>query len=234
MQLLKAPLEDAPGPSPWFLLPEVRPVTGFVWQSAGDTALSSGKTLLVGADGPVAIFNFYNYVMPLDDCSLLVWHQKWTEAPPTEPVRLLIIRPDRLPPLGSDVDTLLEQMNRDTPLLTHGETCAELALCTDNATGEIRVEFPKQLRSVGELLILCHSSGIEMPGPGGSNLALLVARPGKSTYRLYPQDWFNAGGLDYGYQWVTRVARHPLTRRIHGDGIRIGPFVLDGSLRRLR
>jgi hypothetical protein len=205
-----------------------------MWQSAGDTALSSGKMLLVGVDGPVAIFNFYNYVMPLDDCSFLVWHQRWTGAPPTEPVRLLIVRPDQLPPLGNDLDPLMEQMNRDTAILILGATCAELTLSSGNVVDELRVEFPEQLRSLDELLILCHSSGIETPCSGGSNLALLVARPRKSTYRLYPQDWFNSGGLDYGYQWVTRIARDPLTRHIHGEGVRIAPFVLDDSLRRLR
>jgi len=98
MAALRFPLDGAPGPSPWYLSAAANPVKGFKWQSAGDNALSSGKTLLVGANGPVAILNFYNYVIPLDDSSLLVWHQRWTGILPTEPVRLLIVRPDQLPP----------------------------------------------------------------------------------------------------------------------------------------
>jgi len=65
------------------------------------------------------------------------------------------------------------------------------------------------------------------------DLALLVAHPRTSSYRLYSQDWFNSLDLDFGYQWVTRVARHPETGRVHGDGIRIHPFVLDDLLRGL-
>ena len=80
-------------------------------------------------------------------------------------------------------------------------------------------------------MILCHSSAVEAtPTSELNNLALLVARLSAGTYELFPQDWFNSANLD-GYQWVTRVARDPQTGRIHGDGIRISPFVLDDTLR---
>jgi hypothetical protein len=59
----------------------------------------------------------------------------------------------------------------------------------------------------------------------------MLLNPGSGTLRLYPQDWFNVGRVDLGYQWVTRAARDPKTGRIHGDGIRIDPFILDDSMR---
>jgi len=78
---------------------------------------------------------------------------------------------------------------------------------------------------------LCHSSAVEESPPvDRSNLALLVAHPREGTYELFPQDWFNSARLDYGYQGVTRVARDPRTGRIHGEGTRISPFVLDDTL----
>jgi hypothetical protein len=55
----------------------------------------------------------------------------------------------------------------------------------------------------------------------------------KSRYSLYPQDWFNSSNLDFGYQWVTRVVRNAETGRVHGEGFRIEPFVLDETLRQL-
>ena len=71
------------------------------------------------------------------------------------------------------------------------------------------------------------------PGPksGRGNLALMHLNPVQGTLQLYPQDWFNDAPIDFGYQWVTRVARDPKTGRIHGDGIRIDPFTLDMSMR---
>ena len=44
---------------------------------------------------------------------------------------------------------------------------------------------------------------------------------------------FNRGDFDFGYQWITRVARDPKSRHIVGDGIRITPFRLDASGRKL-
>jgi hypothetical protein len=50
---------------------------------------------------------------------------------------------------------------------------------------------------------------------------------------IIPQDWFNEGAYDLGYQWVTRVARLPGSGDIVGEGIRLGLFRLDPSGRQL-
>jgi hypothetical protein len=228
--------DDAPGPSPWYLTPTTRTVKGFGWRSAGNAAGAAGKTLLIGADGPVAILDFYHYVMMLDDSSLLIWHQGQTAVAPTAPVRLFVVQPNELSPLGDDIAFLYEKMKNETiPMILGGNPSAEMSLMTSVATEELTAEFPGPLQSVNELLILCKSSAIDAVSVEERlNLALLVAQPRQSTYRLYPQDWFNLGVWDVGYQWVTRVARHSATGRIHGEGSRIAPFVLDNSLRRLR
>jgi len=144
-----------------------------------------GQDAPCGANGPVAILNFYNYVMPLDESSLLIWHQRSTQAGPSEPVRLLIVQPKDLSPLGENPDSLFERMSRDVPIIIGGAASAEMSLATTNAVDELHAEYPEQLRSTNELLILCHTSGIETLGSQGSNLAVLVARPRQSTYRLY-------------------------------------------------
>ena len=210
---------------------------GFRWQPAGNTSLTSGKTLLVGANGPVAILGFYNYVMKLDELSVLIWYQNWTGvAAPIQPVRLLVVRPERLSPLGENLESFYRQMDGDrVPIIIGGNPSAEMSLAPWSDTDELQAEFPEQLQSIDELLILCKFSGAgTQPSVEGGNLALLVARPRRGTYRLYPQDWFNSGALDYGYQWVARVARNPRTGQVHGEGVRIAPFILDDSLRGLR
>jgi hypothetical protein len=232
----KSLFEGVPGPSPWYLTPKTVAVGEYTWQPAGKSDVSSGMTLLVGPHGPVALLDFYNYVLPLDDSSLLIWHQPQTDGPSTADVRLFVLRPDRLLPLGSMSEALCERMKREqTAILFHGEVSADLRLSTSNAGDELHTDFPEPLLAIPELLILCKSSGVESsPGWERSNLALLVAWPPESRYRLYPQDWFNQDGRDYGYEWVTRVARDPKTRQVHGEGIRISPFILDESLRSLR
>ncbi len=174
--------------------------------------------------------------MALDESTLLVWNQAAgsTEVSPTAPVRLLVIEPNRLGPLDSDLNSLFERMNAQKGFIAlGGSATAEMSFSTRNVDEELKAEFPEVFWPIDELLILCHSSGIATEH-GSADLALLAAHPRRSRYWLYPQDWFNTGGLDYGYQWVTRVARNPQTGHIHGEGIRIEPFILDDSLRGLR
>ena len=94
--------------------------------------------------------------------------------------------------------------------------------------------FPSELQAIEELLILCNSSAISARDDGiNANLALLVAKPNQSSYQLFPQDWFNSSDSDFGFQWVTRVARDPQTGRVRGEGFRIDPFELDDTLRKV-
>jgi len=140
----------------------------------------------------------------------------------------------RLP--GAATDELCALMRaRKLPLITQRAPLFELTLLTVIIDEQIEVQFPDELKAKQELLILCYSSAIK-PGPqsGHANQALLVANPSERHIRLYPQDWFNDGRVDLGYQWVTRVVRDPRTNRVRGDGIRIGAFVLDDTLRNLQ
>ena len=227
-------LESAPGPSPWYLRTGHPEVPGFVWTDGGDSKEAAGATLLTGADGPVLILDFHNYVQLVDRQTLLVWHQRVVPSGPTHPVVLRIFAISKLSRLEGGVDELCVAMRQNgTPLIASGPPQWEVSLPT-TVVGERRNwAVPAPLDDAEELLILCYSSAIdESPMAERSNLALLIARPPEGTYELYPQDWFNNGGLDYGYQGVTRVARDPESKRIHGEGFRIGPFVLDDTLRR--
>jgi len=103
--------DRVPGPSPWYLRKNAPVIEGFRWQSAEDS--KPGKTLLVGSDGPVAALSFYNYVMALDESTLLVWNQGvgLSEVSPTAPVRLFVIEPNRLRPIDGDLISLFMRMD---------------------------------------------------------------------------------------------------------------------------
>lgn len=226
-------IDNAPGPSPWYLRTGKPAVPGFAWGGAGDSSQIAGATVLSGRDGVVLILDFHNYVLPIDPETLLVWHQRHVETGPSEPVMLRIFRLADLRPLEGDLEELCGSMRRfGAPFMASGSPLCEFPIPTTVTGRLMRLKFPDQLRHIEELLILCHSSAVEAsPTWELNNLALLVARPSAGTYELFPQDWFNSANLDYSYQWVTRVARDPQTGRIHGDGIRISPFVLDDTLR---
>lgn len=220
----------APGPSPWYLRGDPPIIPGFRWEE------QTAFTLLVGENGPVAAFGMYNYIMALDGIKLLVWNQRSrpSYSGPSEPINISIIEPHQLRTLDNDFATSWETAKSYRGgFILGGEPLPRMMLQTTNAEDEIAAEFPAQFHPLEEILILCHSSGIP-DKPNCVDLALIVAQPRLSKYRLYPQDWFNCSDFDFGYQWVTRIVRHPKTGFVHGEGFRIAPFILDDSLRNLR
>ncbi len=224
--------QDTPGPSPWYLKDGTEVLPGFRWHAAGDGTSTSGKTALSGPRGTVAILNFYNYVVPLPTGRLLVWHQKHIASGPTKPVVLRVLEPASLRPLLGTLEVLCSAMKeQDVPLLLDGAPEAEVELETTESQ-RAGIRFPDSLRHLDELLIPCHSSFAE---PAASwergDIALMVASPAKGSLSIHPQDWFNRGNTDFGYEWITRFARDPATGRVHGEGIRIAPFILEPNLR---
>lgn len=187
---------------------------------------------MVGAAGVVAVLDFYNYVMRLDSSTLLIWNQQnGTKSEGAEPVHLVVVRPSLLPPFGDGLAGEIMRMEAiGARLASPDKPTASMSLNTGIIGEDVPSTFPKELEAIDELLILCDSSAIGVQDGTKANLALLVAQPKRSTFRLYPQDWFNSADLDLGYQWITRVARNPETGRVHGEGFPIDPFEHDDTL----
>jgi hypothetical protein len=79
---------------------------------------------------------------------------------------------------------------------------------------------------VAEILLL----GESLPDLGETDparAAIYAWHPQRGEVTVHPQRWFPAATMDLGYQWITRIARHPTTGRFVGDGIRIDIFELD-------
>lgn len=196
--------------------------------------------LVEDAGGVVALLGYYNYVMKLNSSTLLIWGQKTeseSETESTPPVHLVVIQPSLLPRFGDQLESVSSRMEREgrgARLALMEPPAVSMYLRTDLIEQNISAVFPKELHTIDELLILCNSSAIAPREDRiNANRALLVAKPKQSVYQLYPQDWFNSSDLDFGYQWITRVARDPQTGCVHGEGFRLMPFELDDALRQL-
>jgi len=184
----------------------------------------------------VAVLGFYNWVLQLGDDALLIWHQDLDfDDGRSAPITFSVFRPRESSVLAADLESICASMDADRQPAVYGSDPGTLfSLDTTEAGHSVSAPFPDEMRDMKELLLWCHSSGVQRPDPhGANNVALIVARPAESTYHLYPQDWFNISDVDFGYQWVTRVMRDSRTGRVHGEGIRISPFMLDASLRAL-
>jgi hypothetical protein len=226
----KSFLDDAPGPSPWYQGPRL---PGLTWVRAGESRAAAGKTCLMRGDDVLLLVSMYCYVELLLPGLLLIWRQAHAPTGNTEPVMMWGYQYGNLAPLSKSIEELCQDMQEQSgATLAAASPEFECALPTRICDEPVSISIPDPLRIRPEMLILCQSSAIA-PGPksGHGNLALMLLNPVSGTLRLYPQDWFNDGRVDLGYQWVTRVGRDPKTGRIHGDGIRIDPFILDDSMR---
>jgi len=236
-------LADTPGPSPWYLRrPDLSLQSAhgpLVWRPAGDEGQRAGKTLLVAPSGePLLVLDFHCYVQPLAPPRFLVWHPEG-EGPAEQrstvtAVRFRVLDADALAPIP-DLDLVIASMHvtgRRSELA--GGELASVGVPTSLPDGSIRCAFPDAMHELDELLVLTHSTaeGEESNYHDAMSLRLWVIRPREGTVDVIPRDWFNRGDYDFGYQWVTRVAREP-GGRIVGEGIRIDAFVLDETGRRV-
>lgn len=232
-------LSHVPGPSPWYLQRPgtAVPFTGgeLRWHSAGDTPTTAGKSLLRTRNGKtVAVADFHCYVQPLPSNRLLVWYGSETSEGATESaaIHFRIFDCDQLPPLR-DLSAAFARLGKQVRFYAEAGEVASVALSTALEDGSHHVTLPDALRDTGELLVLAHSTanGRRENDYDAMHLRLWVLDTGRGSLEIIPQDWFNHGPYDFGYQWVTRMARIPATDDIVGEGIRLGVFRLDASRR---
>ncbi|MGZ5148367.1 MAG: hypothetical protein ACXWCP_32945 [Burkholderiales bacterium] len=103
---------------------------------------------------------------------------------------------------------------------------AELELPWTLALGAHTIEVPAAFAGIDELLVI---SSYPAASKQDAALAFLSLRPAASTVEVLPQRWYTAADYEIGRQWITRIARDPVSGRIVGEGIRVKPFELDES-----
>jgi hypothetical protein len=216
--------ERTPGPTPWYL----PTVDGYRWSTTAEdmVCVLSRTEGFIDQPQAVLILNGYSYVQVLNSTTLVVWRQLYVAQGNSAPVVIRVFRLGELTGLGEDVVTRAAALRYTHSTFSLSTTVsAECDLDTTTVESS-SAQFPEILGGIDELLVLCQCSAIKER----SDLGLMVVQPKKSSYQIYPQDWFNKGGFDYGYESVTRVARNARTRFIEGEGMRIEPFVLDQTL----
>jgi len=214
----KEVIGSAPGPLPWYL-PKVKlevlgKPTELTWAEAadGNTALQLQK------DSPIAVFGRYCYIRQLPSQQLIVWYEEKNTA-----IRFHVIDIDKLQPLEDIAGAIKYMKSEGKKVLVHDGEIASATIPTNFEEGMHNFEFPDALKEIGELIVLSNSS----TSTDKMNLCLMIVHPMQNTLEIISQQWLNEGDYDFGYQWVTRVARDPVTKRIFGEGTRLGYFVLN-------
>jgi len=234
---MKKALTKVPGPSPWYLYkmgPKIRTKYGITsWKYAGRSENKCGKFILKAGNNNLAVFNFYNYVCHLKDSLLLVWNQPRTDKGTTNPIILKIFDCNKFIPIDN-LENIYPEMKEKEILIYHKNGVQDkFEIPTTNIDKSLKLYIPDSLREMDEILILAHSSALAGWTWDRNNLCLLSLKPKTGTCDFYPQDWFNNGGYDYGYEWVTHVAREPKSQKICGAGVRIKSFILDRTNRKI-
>jgi hypothetical protein len=185
---------------------------------------------LVSPEGDnLAVVNFGCYLQQLPSGTVILWHHERGDAVDARlrnpSIRFVAFDPALLTPIANLKMACESLDGRHDEVYLPSGVLAETRVSAALPAGSYDHVFPDVMREAAELLVLAV--------PELDRLALYVIDPVEDRIDVYPQDWFNQANLDYGYQWVTRVAREPTTGRIQGEGVRIDRFVLDATYRRL-
>lgn len=224
-------LAKTPGPAPWYLAHQhpISTPANCHWRAAGDQAPTAGKSYLVNDAGlVVAIADFHCYVRVIDRARFLVWFVD-TES---GAIRLACYETHQMRNLDN-VSEWQSQLGPAKRWVSGATPTAEFDISTALSDGIHVLSLPQTFHDVGELLMLAPSTP-----PSGNDkitdvprLRLWILDAATGRLEVVPQDWFNNGPYDFGYQWVTKMARVSASGTIVGEGVRLGVFSLDASHR---
>jgi hypothetical protein len=227
------------GPTPWHLpkFPNGQSTDGKrTWKNL---ELKTGEEFRVGLINErnefLVLLGFYWYACALTSDLWLLWRQYRPESGlPDEPaeVQFRLLDAKGASPI-EDVESALARSNhRNRVGICHnGKAVAEqnyLAAFPPDAT---TISVPSELVGAGNVLVLADIGSLA-GYKAEVHAAILDFEFRDQVVTSYPQDWFNKGSLDFGYQWISRVWRDE-KGRLCGEGVRIGEFRLDSTGRHL-
>jgi hypothetical protein len=230
------PKFDPPGPSPWYLRGRtIESEAGYLtWADYGNDPVLAGVSRLTGSHGKdVLLLDFYCYVRPLHNGRILLWYENTRNLENmliNSFVHFDIIDICSAEPI-SDSRAEAERMRKEKSYrVFHTKPLVQFTYFTTVEPGKhVLRDVPPALAEAGEILVLADYC----PGGKPSNQydcmcrAIFAFAFADNQVEVIPQDWFNNGAYDFGYQWITRVGRDSKTQQIFGEGIRLGFFRLD-------
>jgi hypothetical protein len=220
-------LREAPGPSPWWCRNSITSLLGpLTWKKLDKP---SGVNVLLDSDGePRLVLPMYTWFRPLEEGWMLLWRMHHGEQPAL-PVGIIVqlLNVDQLRRL-TDLDQWLART--PTSVDPHFVVASEFRACTEVSTayaaGKHDLTLPPAFDRVPEFFVVSQNPALPRE-PDGATFCIYAIDPTARTIDAIPQDWFNDGKPDYGYQWITCATRDPATRRLLVSGFRIDSLVLN-------
>jgi hypothetical protein len=174
----------------------------------------------------------YIWFQVLDEGRMLLWNRGYDRTPSSIPVHLINI--DHLHRLV-DLDRWLAQKPApvDPYFRVDPEFCISTEIRRAYPPGKHELLLPPAFDCVPEFFIVADNPTLRKQSGRASSVCIYAIDAAARSIEVFPQDWFNDGTPDYGYQWITCATRDPPTRRLLVGGFRIDNFVLDASGRQI-
>lgn len=226
-----------PGPSPWYLSSpsaQVHARDG-TWTWIEDPKLADICHLFSPRDEAVLTVDFLCYVQQLADDRLLIWHEEGRQQPPAINLNPRIVFDlltlTALVPVSKPESVAADLREKKDRIRFEGGCAARYEIVTSIEAGIHAIAPPREFSELHEVLVLADYGPAELSSNYWDRMSRAIFAFDFQSRQLevIPQDWFNKGGYDFGYQWITRVYREAATRRILGEGVRLGFFRLDAS-----
>ena len=221
-------LSAAPGPSPWFLNVDT-PILDSRWGRLAWAHQHSVSVLRDPEGSARLILGSGVFTLCLSPRTLLVWYgpQRLTTDGDSVSgrVHFRMIDTDDLE-VVKDVDFASRILNKHSLRLilfsaSNQSQEPDLSIPIAAEGGAMSMGIRREFDTITELLFFVNYRV--------DHVTLWSLRPGVRMLEMWPQDWFNSGNYDYGYEWPTRAARDPVTGSIVGEGFRLPTFLLDAS-----
>jgi hypothetical protein len=226
----------APGPSPWYLSSpsaQVKIKDG-TWNWIDNPNLAGLCHLFSPGDEPVLSVDFYSYVQQVPGERLLIWREsRRQERDLCSNPRIVfdLLSGSNLVPLGDAEAVGREMRARKEHIRYSGGHSYRFDLVSSLDEGRHNITPPPEFSELSEVLVLGDFGPSELRSNHWDRMARAIfAFDFKAgLVEVLPQEWFNKGHYDFGYQWISRVYRDPVSNLILGEGVRLGRFRLDSS-----
>lgn len=237
-------IENVPGPSPWYLFKkEISTRAGiFKWvifEIDEYSSISGISCLQTPSHKDIILLDHYCYVQPLNEDRILLWFEdtnRYDSGNIDSCYSYIQFEIFNIVSMAS-IDQPKTQASYIRKEKKHrfyvGEPASSFRFSTMIIPGlHVLENVPSEFSDLGEILVLANPLTRPNIGEMHMNLTILAFNFSNNQVEILPQDWYNFGNFDFGYEWVTRVVRNPQNGKIVGDGIRLGKFQLDNSGRR--
>lgn len=215
------------GPSPWAWKDRSHIMGGKRYRFRGldQTGNLAGiTTVLDETDSVIMLLDFQCYARFLDNGRVLLW---WEGG--EKDAKQIIFTDFKFSDLSPIADPVMAaRQMRENKLRVFGiDASKSKNFPSFLDAGEHPIDSPPEWTEFEETLVLAdHAAG----GNGYDTMhrAIFAFDWIGKKITVIPQDWFNNGKYDFGYQWISRVARRQ-SGRITGEGVRLGFFELDDT-----